>query len=154
MTRVRPAEVRFYIDADVLGLAKVLAGLRIDVTYPGDPGIQIRKRVRPACPVTSPRAKDTEWLPVVAKHGWLIITRDRRIQDHKAEIGEVRQHGARMVVLSGPDARATFEQLEIVMCQWRRIETLLTVPGPLLYTATRTSLERVPLSPRDGASNP
>src|SRR6266700_3319891 len=34
----RAAQVRFYVDADVLGLGKVLAGLRNDVTYPGDPG--------------------------------------------------------------------------------------------------------------------
>jgi hypothetical protein len=30
--------VRFYFDADVLGLAKVMVQLRSDVTYPGDPG--------------------------------------------------------------------------------------------------------------------
>lgn len=29
---MKPAEVRFYVDADLLGLAKVLAGLRFDVT--------------------------------------------------------------------------------------------------------------------------
>ena len=34
----RPATVRFYIDADVLGLAKELVRIRGDVTYPGDPG--------------------------------------------------------------------------------------------------------------------
>lgn len=33
----RPADVRFYVDADVLGLAKLLVRLRSDVTYPGDP---------------------------------------------------------------------------------------------------------------------
>lgn len=44
MTRLKPAEIRFYIDADVLGLAHVLARLRPDVTYPGDPGAVIQKR--------------------------------------------------------------------------------------------------------------
>ncbi len=34
----RPAIVRFYVDADVLGLAKELVRIRGDVTYPGDPG--------------------------------------------------------------------------------------------------------------------
>ena len=34
----KPAVVRFYFDADVLGLAKVLVQVRADVTYPGDPG--------------------------------------------------------------------------------------------------------------------
>jgi hypothetical protein len=34
----KPATVRFYFDADILGLAKVVAPLRYDATYPGDPG--------------------------------------------------------------------------------------------------------------------
>ena len=33
-----PAKVRFYFDADVLGLAKLLVRVRNDMTYPGDPG--------------------------------------------------------------------------------------------------------------------
>ena len=34
----RAAQVRFYVDADILGLGKILGGLRNDITYPGDPG--------------------------------------------------------------------------------------------------------------------
>lgn len=36
MTKARPSVVRFYVDADVMGMG--IAGLRFDVTYPGDPG--------------------------------------------------------------------------------------------------------------------
>ena len=50
MTEPRAATVRFYFDADVLGVAKVVAALRYDATYPGDPGATINKRIRPACP--------------------------------------------------------------------------------------------------------
>ncbi len=46
----RAAQVRFCVDADVLGLGKILAGLRNDVTYPGDPGAVIHKRERAPCP--------------------------------------------------------------------------------------------------------
>ena len=35
---IKPALVRFYFDADVLGLAKVIDKLRADITYPGDAG--------------------------------------------------------------------------------------------------------------------
>jgi hypothetical protein len=38
VSHARPATVRFYFDADVLGVAKVVAALRSDVTYPGDRG--------------------------------------------------------------------------------------------------------------------
>jgi hypothetical protein len=142
----RPAAVRFYVDADLLGLAKLLAGLRVDVTYPGDRGAVIKRRHRPACPITSPRVSDTVWLPTVANAGWLIITRDRHIQDHRAEIAAVRDNAAKMVALAGADAVDTWAQLEIVMSNWRTIELLAEEPGPFIYTATRTSLRPVQLA--------
>jgi hypothetical protein len=77
----RPAIVRFYLDADVLGLAKVLAALRPDVTYPGDAGATIRRRARPPCLITSTAVKDTVWIPTVTAQGWIIVTRDRRINN-------------------------------------------------------------------------
>ena len=46
---LRTAQVRLYVDADLLGLGKLLAGLRNDVTYPGDPGAVIHKRQRASC---------------------------------------------------------------------------------------------------------
>jgi hypothetical protein len=45
----RAAQVRFYVDADILGLGKILGSLRNDVTYPGDPGAVIHKRHREPC---------------------------------------------------------------------------------------------------------
>jgi hypothetical protein len=42
----RAAQVRIYVDADILGLGKILGSLRVDVTYPGDPGAVIHKRQR------------------------------------------------------------------------------------------------------------
>jgi hypothetical protein len=35
-----------------------------------------------------------------------------------------------------------FAQLEVVMCQWRRIESLLAETGPFIYFATRTSFRK------------
>jgi hypothetical protein len=42
----RAAQVRIYVDADVLRRGKILADLRGDVTYPGAPGAVIHKRQR------------------------------------------------------------------------------------------------------------
>ena len=134
------ADVRFYVDADILGLAKVLEQLRADVTFPGDPGRVVHKRSRPACPVTSPRALDDAWIPVVAERGWLAITRDSKIAQHSAEVTMVREHGARLVAISGQEGLGTWEQLEIVMSQWRQLEKLQELPGPFIYRMTRTSL--------------
>ena len=76
MTR-RAAQVRFYVDADILGLGKILGGLRNDVTYPGDPGAVLHRRHRAPCPIASPDVLDTDWIPEVAARGWLIVTRDK-----------------------------------------------------------------------------
>jgi PIN like domain len=87
VSRIKPAEVRYYVDADLLGLGHVLAGLRSDVTYPGDTGVVIHKRQRPPCPITSPAVKDSEWIPSGRAGGWLILTRDRHIREHRLKIG-------------------------------------------------------------------
>jgi PIN domain-containing protein len=112
---IRPAQVRFYIDADMLGLAKVLAGLRPDVTYPGDPGGVVHKQERPPCIVTTPAVKDVDWIPQVAACNWLILTRDGNIQAHRQEIAAVIEHKARMVAFNTEHARSVFDQLQVVM---------------------------------------
>ena len=147
MSRTKAADVRFYFDADVLGVAKVIAALRPDTTYPGDPGATVNRRIRPACPVR-PDAKDREWIPRVADLGWLIITRDSRIQHHLAELEAVRESGAKMIALSGKEGNTKWNQLEIVMSSWRRIEAVAEEPGPFIQTATRTGLSRVDLDRR------
>jgi len=106
----RPAPVNFYLDADVLGLAKILAQVRGDVTYPGDPGGPVGRRFRPPCPIAEPGLPDEVWIPETARQGWLIITRDRHIQEHRAELEAVRLSGARLIALSGPNAVRTFDQ--------------------------------------------
>jgi hypothetical protein len=81
----KPAVVRFYFDADVLGLAKAISPLRSDMTYPGDPGGTFKRRMRPPCPITSTATPDTVWIPEAARQGWLIITRDSRIQPRSGQ---------------------------------------------------------------------
>lgn len=61
---VKPAPVQFYLDADVLGLAKILVQVRGDVTYPGDPGGPVKGgRVRPACAIKDAATRDSVWIP-------------------------------------------------------------------------------------------
>lgn len=139
----RPAEVRFYFDADVLGLARVVCSLRSDCTYPGDRGATIKRRTRPACPVTSPATQDPVWLPAVTAREWVVISRDAHIASRPGEVDAVREHGARLIVLAGKEARGPWEQLEILLTQWRQIEGLASRPGPWVYSATRTRLAAV-----------
>ena len=141
----RAAVVRFYVDADILGLGKLIASLRNDVTYPGDPGAEIHKRQRPPCPITSPDVLDPDWVPEVARRGWLIVTRDSAIITNRNEIAAVREHRAKMVALNQQDARTKWGQLEVLMTRWRDIENLVTEPGPFIWRASRTAMTPIPL---------
>ena len=112
--------IRFYLDEDVLPLAKVLAGLRTDVAHPGHP----------------------EGDPVDT--GWLVISRDAHIEDHRAWIGAVAEHRAKLVVLSGRDAGGTWGQLERprAVASDRRARR----PGrPVHPAATRSGLRAGPM---------
>jgi hypothetical protein len=140
---VKQAEVRYYVDADVLGLAKVLASLRPDVTYPGDPGGVVRKRSRPPCPITTTDVDDDVWIAIVAARGWSIITRDKAIQRRPAEIKAVRDSGAKMFALTSREQLSVWDQLEIMMSRWRDIDRLSGEPGPFIYAITRTSTRQV-----------
>ncbi|MGH3181964.1 MAG: hypothetical protein ACRD1G_17040 [Acidimicrobiales bacterium] len=132
--------IRFYVDADLLGLAKLLVTVRADVTFPGDPGgTGIDGYPRPACSV-QPGAKDPVWIPIVAAEGWVIITRDRRIQSKPAERQAVIEHSAKLIRLDPRHALSKWGQLEIVVSQWRRMEDRVDTPGPWLFVATRSGL--------------
>jgi hypothetical protein len=142
---MREWTVRYYIDADILGLAKVLTPLRGDITFPGDPGATIYKRTRPPCPITGTETLDTDWLPIVAARGWLVITRDHNIRENIAERRAVRESGTKMVALAGRDAVTKWGQLELVMSNWTRIEELAAQIGPFIYLAGRNGLRRLSL---------
>jgi hypothetical protein len=95
---------------------------------------------RPPCPIL-PGAKDVDWIPTVAQQGWIVISRDRHIQHRPAEKAAVLAAGARHIRLDPRSALDRWGQLEIVVLQWRRIESqLVPLDGPWVYSASRTSL--------------
>lgn len=148
MTATKPATVRLYFDADVLGLGKLLGQIRADFTYPSDPGARIRRFERPPCPIANPGEKDPVWISTVAKLGWLIVTRDHHIQGNAAELDAVRDNSAKVVCFAGREALDKWAQLEIFMTRWREIEPLADRTGPFIYTLTRTgALQHVELNP-------
>jgi hypothetical protein len=141
----RAAQVRFYVDADILGLGKILGDLRNDVTYPGDPGAVARKRHRAPCPIASPDVLDTDWIPDVAARGWLIVTRDSMIIQNRNEITAIRENNAKMAALNQRDAQTKWGQLEVFMTQCRHIEALTAERGPFIWRVSRTAMTPIPL---------
>ena len=141
----RAAHVRIYIDADIRGLGIILGSLRNDVTYPGDPGAMIHKRQRPPCPITATAILDVDWIPEVARRGWVIVTRDSAIIENRNEIAAVRESKAKMVALNRIDAATKWGQLEVFMTRWRDIEDLISQPGPFIWRASRTAMTPISL---------
>lgn len=135
--------VRYYVDADTLGLAKIMVALRWDVTFPGDRGGTVKRHSRPSCPITSVDIDDDEWIPVVAANDWAIITRDANISRRPAEIAAVQQAGAKMFAISSSEKLDVWRQLEVLMCNWRRVERLREDPGPFILRLTRTAASRL-----------
>lgn len=68
---------RYFADENAMGLAKLLIRDhgREDVVYPGHDGLPQIPRGR----------SDLEWMPIVGKNGWIVLTRDRRIRTRPAE---------------------------------------------------------------------
>ena len=75
----------------------------------------------------------------------IAISRDSNIARRVAEVEAVVDSGLRLIVLSSADAKTVWTQLEVLMCQWRRIEQLVELPGPCIYRASRTRLKHLPL---------
>jgi hypothetical protein len=119
---------------------------------PGDdrprPAIQAHRRWEATGAQRAPSAQNDLLGRPLADDRWghePCRTADRHILDRAPEIEAVRDSGARLVNLASDEAVTRFAQLEVVMCQWRRIESLLAETGPFIYFATRMSLRKARL---------
>ena len=114
----------------------------LGVPYPGDPGGRGPNGFeRPPCPVQA-GDKDVGWIPQVARAGWIIVSRDRHIQHRPAERQALIAAQAKMFRLDARHGLNKWQQLEIIVTQWHRLEQMSELPGPWLYMATRTSLRK------------
>jgi hypothetical protein len=104
--------IRWYVDESVLGLGKLLARQRDDVAHPG----------HPAVPEIRPGALDTEWMPIVARRGWVVFHRDRRIRTRPTELEIFRSEGLKAVWFAGRKDMTPSQQLALLLRQWDRSE--------------------------------
>lgn len=142
---MKPWPVRFYVDADTLGLAHLLVAVRTDVTYPGFQGKTVGGRDMPACPITDTETDDDVWIPVVAQAGWTIITRDQAIQRRTAEKIAVAASKAKMFAITAPGQLRNWDMLRITLRHWDAIEASIGENGPYIYKMTLTTLEQIEL---------
>ncbi len=125
-----PQDHRWFVDENSLGVAKALAYVRGDVTWPGAPGGPV-----PA------GAADTAWLPVIGQAGLVVLTRDKRIRSRPLERQALLASGVRACFLTSGGSLTLFEQLRLWLRYWDDIETLATdQPAPWLASVTRAGV--------------
>lgn len=135
---------KWYFDADTIGLGKLVAPARRDVTWPGDTGERAKERLRQEpSPITSTDTADELWIPRVMSFGMAIVTRDKHIQSRTSEIDAVIASGARMFAITSAENLNRFGLLEVFMSRWRDIEEAAAGRGPYVYAVTRSQIHRL-----------
>jgi PIN like domain len=121
---------RWFVDENSLGVAKALAYVRGDVTWPGAPGGPV-----PA------GAADTAWLPVIGEAGLVVLTRDKRIRSRPLERQALLNSGVRACFLTSGGSLDLFSQLRLWLRYWDDIEALVAEqPAPWLASVTRAGV--------------
>lgn len=135
---------RWYFDADTIGLGKLLAPARRDVTWPGDDGARAKERLRQEpSPVTTTETPDELWIPRVTDAGMVIVTRDKHILSRTIEINAVMASGARMFAITSVENLDQWGLLEVFMTRWRDIDAAARTPGPYVYSLTRSRIHKL-----------
>lgn len=126
------ASLRLFVDESALGVGKALAIARRDVVHTGHPLI-------PQVPLG---ALDTVWIPEVAKRGLAVIARDRRIRTKPAELQLLRDHGLRVLWISGKKDLSNWDYLVRLVRRWDDIERRLDErgPGPWFMAINETNI--------------
>jgi hypothetical protein len=109
----------WFVDETSMGLGKSLAIARRDVVHPGHWSL-------PAVPTGT---LDTDWMPVVAGLGLVVISRDKRIRTKAAELAAFRAAGLRVFWLAGKRDLATWDALRLVVKSWDRMEEIVRDRG-------------------------
>ena len=137
----------WYCDADVRGLGKTLAGMRLPVTWPGDDGERASERLRqPPSPIEDAATADELWIPAVTKAGLVIVTRDSKIMDRVGEINAVIASRARMFVITSHNQLDLWDEVRIVAAQWSTMIKRREGSGPFIDSITLSGTRRLVLA--------
>lgn len=134
---------RWYVDADTLGLGRILAVARTDVTYCGDDGRRPKGLDLPPSPIQDTATADDVWIPTVTQAGMSIITRDKKLLSRPWELDAIAASRARVFTILVEDDPSNWGLLEAVACQWRLMQSAADLPGPFVYGVTRTTCHQI-----------
>jgi hypothetical protein len=88
-------------------------------------------------------AKDADWLPVVGKRGWIVLTKDDRIRYRQHEYDALMNAGVRAFVLSSRNL--TGDEMAAIFVKFRsRMERIASgAPGAFIAKVTHTRVYKI-----------
>ncbi len=124
----------FYVDTSVpIAVARALAMVRTDITYPGFPG----------CPITETDTHDDVWLPVVGQEGWSAIMRDKRVRFRPGERRAIIDHNVKAFIMTGAGNYSRWQTLDLLVRRWDRMEAIATsLKPPFICAITQGGIEQ------------
>lgn|GEM_PF-1619029 len=118
----------FYLDASLqLPVCQALDLIRPDVQFPGKTG----------CPISAPNVPDEHWLPIVGDLDWIVVMRDKRIRNRKAERDALMASGVRAFCLTGAGNYSKWDTLSLLVRRWASMEDISAGAGPYIYALTQ-----------------
>lgn len=131
-----PEVLVFFVDANLLGVAKSLEAVRNDILYPG----------HTSCPTIVPATPDSKWLAEAGRRQWIVILRDKRVRSRSREREALLQHGLRTFCLTGSGNASSWDSLRLLAIHWPDIERVAREsPGPFIYSVTREGVKPLTL---------
>ena len=111
----------YFADENAMGLAKLLIREhgRDDILYPGHGKL----------PEIPRGTLDLDWMPVVGRNGWIVLTRDRRIRTRPAELIAYREHGLRSVWIGGKRDHTSRDLAVMFVAHEERLTRMATKLG-------------------------
>ncbi|MPZ62421.1 MAG: hypothetical protein GEU93_14235 [Propionibacteriales bacterium] len=111
----------YFTDENTLGMGKLLRRSgRDDVLYPGHEEL-------PEVPLGT---LDLDWMPVIAEHDLVVLTRDRRIRTRPAELRAYWELGIRSVWLGAKQDLGPQDQLDLFLNYEARLQREMVKRGP------------------------
>ncbi|MBI2774083.1 MAG: DUF5615 family PIN-like protein [Chloroflexi bacterium] len=74
-------------------------------------------------------APDTEWIPEVARRGWVVVTRDKHIRTRPLELDALRSHGLRVFIFSQKRDPDRWGWVELVVRRWLELKRFTETNG-------------------------
>ena len=99
------------------------------LTAQGIKFIPHHQRFVPDCP-------DDEWLPVVGKEGWIVLTRDKNIRRKPNELQAFKQYRVVAIVLASGQASAANTAELVVRLYPKLMRKAQTAKSPAMFTVT------------------